>query len=96
MNKETLRQKITQLQQEFELKKKEVLRQYCDANNPYKVGDKFTDQIGTIIVEKIRYFYSNEPCCIYFGVELKKDGTMRKDNKKRQAWQSNDVVNAVD
>ena len=40
MNKETLNQKITQLQQEF---------------------------------------------------ELKKDGTPKKDNNKRQAWQSNDV-----
>ena len=92
MNKETLNQKITQLQQEFELKKKEVMQQYCDANNPYKEGDKFTDHIGTIIVEKIRYSYGDKPCCVYFGAELKKDGTPRKDNNKRQAWQLNDVA----
>ena len=91
MNKETLNQKITQLQQEFELKKTEVMQQFCDANNTYKEGDKFTDHIGTIIVEKMRYYYGNPPCCVYFGVELKKDGTPKKDNNKRQAWQSNDV-----
>ena len=91
MDKETLKQKITQLQQEFELKKKEVMQQYCDANNPYKEGDKFTDHIGTIIVEKIRYSCGDKPCCVYFGAELNKDGTPRKDNNKRQAWQSNDV-----
>jgi hypothetical protein len=95
MNKETLNQKITQLQQEFELQKKEVMQQYCDANNPYKIGDKFSDHIGTIIVEKIRYSYGDRPCCVYFGTELKKDGTPRKDNNKRQAWQSNDVSVSV-
>ena len=55
MNKQELKHKLKELQQEFELKKKEVMKQFCDANNLYKVGDKFTDHIGTIIIEKIRY-----------------------------------------
>jgi hypothetical protein len=93
MNKQELEHKLEELQQEFELKKKELMRQFCDANNLYKVGDKFTDHIGTIIIEKIRYLFTvkGTPSCVYFGTELKKDGTPKKNNEKRNAWQLNDV-----
>lgn len=86
MNKQELKHKLNELQQEYGLKQKEVMKQFCDANNPYKVGDKFTDHIGTIIIEKIRYSYTltGTPSCVYFGTEL-------KNNDKRNAWQSNDV-----
>ena len=93
MNKDTLDQKLTELKKEFQLKEKEVMLQYCIANNPYNVGDKFTDQSGTIIIEKIKYSFGDRPCCVFFGAELKKDGTPRKDNNKRNAWQINDVYN---
>ena len=93
MTKQELEQKLKELQQDYELKQKEVIRQFCDANNPYKVGDKFTDHIGTIIIEKIRYSYTltRIPACVYFGSELKKDGTPKKNKSRRNAWQLNDV-----
>ena len=94
MNKQELERKLKELQQECELKQKEVMKQFCDANNPYKVGDKFTDHIGSIIIEKISYSYTTiigTPSCVYYGTELKKDGTPKKNNNKRIAWQSNDV-----
>lgn len=86
MNKQELKHKLNELQQEYGLKQKEVMKQFCDANNPYIVGDKFTDHIGTIVIEKISYSYTvtGTPSCIYFGTEL-------KNNDKRNAWQSNDV-----
>lgn len=86
MNKQELKHKLNELQQEYGLKQKEVMKQFCDANNPYQVGDKFTDHIGTIIIEKIRYSYTvtGTPSCIYFGTDL-------NNNDKRYAWQSNDV-----
>jgi hypothetical protein len=28
---------------------------------------------------------------VYFGPELKKDGTPKKNGDKRKAWQSNDI-----
>lgn len=86
MNKQELKHKLNKLQQEYGLKKKEVMKKFCDANNPYQVGDKFTDHIGTIIIEKIRYSYTatGTPRCIYFGTDL-------NNNDKRYAWQSNDV-----
>ena len=91
MVKEMLTLRINQLQQAFDLNKKQLRQQYCDANNHYKVGDKFTDHIGTIVVEKIRYSYGDNPSCVYFGVGLKKDGTPRKhNNNKRNAWQINE------
>ena len=93
MNKDTLTKKLTELQQVYDLRKRELLIQYCNANNSYKVGDKFTDHIGSIIIERIRYSFGDSlsnPCCVYFGAELKKDGTPKKSNDKRQAWQNND------
>jgi len=94
MTKQELQNKLEELKHEYELKQKEAMRQFCDANNAYKIGDKFTDHIGSIIIEKIRYSYGgfNDPCCVYFGVELKKDGTPKKNNEKRNAWQSNDIL----
>jgi len=97
MNKQELKHKLNELQQEYGLKQKEVMKQFCDANNPYKVGDKFTDHIGTIVIEKISYSYTvtGTPSCVYFGAELKKDGIPKKNNDKRNAWQSNDVSVSV-
>jgi hypothetical protein len=91
MNSDELKQKLKQLYTEFEIKKKYVIQEYCNANNSYKIGEKFTDHIGTILIESIAYSYGDKPCCIYVGSELKKDGTLTKRMSKRQAWQSNDV-----
>lgn len=94
MNKQELEHKLKELQREYELKQKKIMKQFCDANNPYKVGDKFTDHIGSIIIEKIRYSYTTiigTPSCVYYGTELKKDGTPKKNNNKRIAWQANDA-----
>lgn len=95
MTKEEMNAKITQLQLEFENNKKKVIKGFCDANNPYKVGDIFTDSNGSIIIDKIQYWYTNflgdGPCCVYGGLELKKDGTPRKDGSRRQCWQFNEV-----
>ena len=93
MTKPEFEQIIKNLSEEFNLKKKQAIEDFCIANNPYKIGDVFTDQIGSIIIEKIQYAYSltETPCCVYFGTELKKDGTPKKNNTKRNAWQSNSV-----
>jgi hypothetical protein len=96
MEPQDLKDKLKVLEQEYNLKQKEVIREYCDANNPYKIGDKFTDHIGTILIEKISYYYyslGGDPCCTYYGSELKKDGTPKKNGDKRKAYQSNDIKN---
>jgi hypothetical protein len=75
---------------------KELALNYAKENNPYKVGDIFTDHMGSIIIETIKAVNPNIihrlPSCSYFGLELKKDGTPRKDKSKRTAYQTNDVL----
>jgi len=76
----------------YQLSIKAAIHNYCDANNPYKIGDIFTDHIGSIKIQAISYFYNEiEPCCIYCGIELKKDGSPRKDGAVRNAYQRNEV-----
>ena len=90
MTKEELNNELLKLKKEFERKEQELKIKYCNAHNPYKVGDIFTDHIGSIIIEKIGYYFAFELSCTYFGAELKKDGTLRKDGSKRSAHQTND------
>lgn len=93
MTKEDLRLRLQELEQQHHMKQKEVMREYCDANNPYKIGDKFTDHLGTILIEKISYCYTFlvTPSCVYFGTELNKNGQPNKRNTKRNAWQFNEL-----
>jgi hypothetical protein len=63
---------------------------YALANNPFKVGDVFTDHIGKIRIEKIKITVTyGTPSCVYIGTNLKKDGTPYKDGSKREAYQIN-------
>ena len=90
MNREELNQRLDELEIQFQENRTKEIMLYCLENNNYKVGDKFTDHIGSIIIEKINYSTSSF-CCVYYGIELKKDGTPRKDGSKRQVWQSNEI-----
>jgi hypothetical protein len=92
MTKETLDNQLAQLLADYEQQKKELIKSYCIANNPYKVGDVFTDHMGSIKIESIT-FSIRSMCCVYFGPELKKDGTIKKSWTMRSAWQSNEVKN---
>jgi hypothetical protein len=92
MTKETLDNQLAQLLADYEQQKKELIKAYCIANNPYKVGDVFTDRIGSIKIEKITYSILSM-CCVYFGPELRKDGTPKKNGAVRCAYQDNEVKN---
>ncbi len=76
---EVLHTKLQEIEDRYETEKRDLLKKFADANNPYDVGSVFTDHIGSIIIEKIYYnlfpHYGKTPCCVYYGVELKKDGT---------------------
>jgi hypothetical protein len=92
MTKEKLDQELAQLLADYEQQKKELIKSYCIANNPYKVGDVFTDRIGSIKIEKITYSLTSR-CMVFFGPELKKDGTPKKNGAVRCAYQINEVKN---
>lgn len=94
MDAETYRKNLSDLKLEFQANEFALAVEYATANSPYKIGDVFTDHIGKIKIEKIQTtisMHSNLPCCIYYGTELKKDGTPKKSGHKRNAWQSNDI-----
>lgn len=92
MNKEQLKIELRELELRHSKEKTDIYKKYIDANNPYKVGDKFTDHIGTILIDDIRHcLVLSSLGAIYFGLELKKDGTPKKSLAKRYAYQSNGV-----
>lgn len=94
MEKQDLDAQLALADKDYQEQKKAIIIRYCKANNPYNIGDIFTDHIGSIRIEKIGYskvFGRVDYCCEYEGVVLKKDGTETKNRVMRTAWQSNEV-----
>jgi hypothetical protein len=91
-NIENYQGELKALEKEFELRKQNLIKLYAQENNPYKVGDTIRDHIGSIVIEKVSYttqYGSGFPTCSYYGLELKKDLTPRKDGSKRWMAQFN-------
>ena len=85
-----------EIDKERDLKMYELDKKYALANNPYKIGDIITDHIGSLKIEKTKLYrtYSDRlPSLIYFGVELKKDGTPRVRQENRGVHQTNLINN---
>jgi hypothetical protein len=86
-----LNKELEELTQYFENEKKSIIRAYCQKNNPYKKGDIIKDAEGSIQIESISFtksnFYTKEPCCIYYGIELTKKLVANKLGRKRSICQ---------
>ena len=97
MKKEQYEKKLKELENKFKEDKKLIQTEYALSNNTYTKGDIFTDHIGKIMVERIDVTvnFMGIPQCVYFGLELKKDGTPKKSNDKRWAYQCNDISNKI-
>ena len=92
MTQEEYLKSLDRLNAEHLEKCKQLAISYAMANNPYKVGEIFEDHLGKIIIESIGVsVYDKTPACTYYGLELKKDGTPRKDGSKRKAYQDNNI-----
>ena len=95
MTEEEFKAELKKIEEEALNKKLQLYRKYALAHSTYNVGDIFTDHIGSILIEKIKecvvFNTNNLPSCIYFGLELKKDGTPTKKMTKRDAYQVNEV-----
>lgn len=93
MDKETLKTKLKELQEQFKIDEKNIIREFAFSNNPYKIGDIVTDHIGSIKIEKIKYSYSANfdelPQCVYYGIELNKNGKPSKKQNHTAVWQCN-------
>lgn len=81
------------LYNEYQQKVEELNAEFAIDNNPYVVGQLFRDHAGVIKIEKINVSigHNNRPCCVYFGPEMKLDGTPKKSGASREAWQCNEV-----
>lgn len=93
MELQEYKDKLKELTDNFDRDKSLLAKQYAFSNNTLKVGDIVGDSVSKILVEKIMYtagggFSNNTPECVYFGIELKKDNTPRKDGNKRKIYQS--------
>lgn len=92
MNKADLKAEFARIEARAKADQVEAIKKYCLSNNPYKVGDIFEDSTGKIVIEKINIYCSKDnPCCIYHGLVLKKDGSPTKKMERRDAYQCNNV-----
>lgn len=79
------------LREQAQIKQLELDKEFAFSNSVVKIGDVFTDHMGSIRVTRIIFGkqYSLKPMCVYIGNELKKNLTSKKSDAYRQAWQSN-------
>lgn len=76
MTTEEMRQKLAVITEKYDADKKAIIRQYLNDNNQFKVGDIIKDNTNTIKITHWKYrLWESSPELLYFGTELKKDGT---------------------
>lgn len=90
MTKEQYEIAKQKLATDYEDAKNKLITQYCLANNPHKLGDVITDNVGSIRITAIGIYMSySDPCCFYKGIQLKKDGSNSKRQEHTKIYQSN-------
>lgn len=93
MQLKQLEEKIKKLSSDHKKAVNEAIVEYCFANNTVKIGDIFTDHIGSIVVEDIKASAAFRVYgCVYFGLELTKKLEPKKNGSKRSAFQQNAVT----
>lgn len=94
MTKEDFDVRMSEITQEFDEKREKLWIEFAKSNNIVQVGDVVRDHTGLIKVEGAQVFlpsFSNYPCMRYVGTVLKKDGTLKKRERRRSVFQSNMV-----
>ncbi len=89
---EDYKARIAEIEKEAEDKKKAFMMEVANANNTYKKGDIVSDGTTTLQVEviKVARGWANElPCCVYYGIELKKDSTPKIRQSGEGVYQRN-------
>lgn len=92
MDFEAYRAKKKAIESDCHKKIEALARDYALENSSVITGDIVTDNIGSIIVEKVKYTMgvsTRAPECCYWGIELTKKMNPRKDGSKRLVLQSN-------
>lgn len=91
MTKEEYQDRIKQIDVKYKTEKANLATLYAKSNIPHKVGDVVEDHIGKLKIERISFIWmsDDELDYLYFGLELKKDGTPCKKQTGRSVYQSN-------
>ena len=92
MTREEFDDRLKELQLNFEESKKALSKDFATSNNTIVVGDVVCDHIGCGRVEKLQVTMSGLSKYSemrYWCVELKKDGTPKKNGAFRWVYQSN-------
>lgn len=91
MTLEEYKTRLKEIAKEKEAEEIQLAKEYVEANNPYKIGDIVEDHTGKVLVERIRFAFelSGMPCAVYFGSELNKDNSKKKNGSKRDVYQTN-------
>jgi hypothetical protein len=92
MNKDYYDKTIKDMKIRHQKELEGLMVEYAKQNNPYSIGDIFEDHIGKVKIERIKYTQTSfeaYPSCVYYGLELKKNGEPKKNGKKRNAYQIN-------
>lgn len=90
MTIEEYNSKLKSLNDKFETDKEEIQIEYALSNNPHKVGDIIEDHYHTIQIERFKVYPGlGIPQCVYYGTELKKDGSPTKKQINFTMYQSN-------
>ncbi len=91
-NLENYQKALNEIDKEMEERRRKLSILFAKENNPYKEGDIVTDNIGSLEIKSIKYFnngWNALPCCVYYGSELKKDGSPKLRQEKRGVYQTN-------
>ena len=91
MKPEEFKLKLKELEDMFNADKTALRREYAYSNQSHHKGDIISDSTCTIKIDNVafgNFFRDNLPECVYYGYELKKDLTPRKDGSKNTIWQS--------
>ena len=91
MSQQEYQDKLKQLYEDYNKLVYKLQREYAFANSEVKIGDIVVDHQQRLIVDAIAVYVglSQIPQCTYMGMELKKDGTPKRNGKISKMYQSN-------
>jgi hypothetical protein len=90
MTLDEMKNKISEIEKENNLKIKKVYADYAFSNNPYKVGDIIEDHLCKIQIDNIKFvILYGSASCVYYGILIQKNGKPFKNNKRGVIYQTN-------
>lgn len=91
MTAEKYKKQVSELKEKHQIELRKLAVAFANANNPYKKGDIIEDhyQKGKIIDIHLFNDPWGLPTCSYTCIEVKKDNTPKKGDKKITIYQTN-------